>query len=145
MLIHADAITRAAPRTEPPYGMKIPIHRKEIIMPIKKNIAAFLQQYRQERHLSIVELSAELGIAKSAIVEYLNGDGNPRADTVDLIADKCGVSAAEMISAQPPGWERTEIVERAARVFGGLPPERRERAVSLFLALVDILAEGDHA
>lgn len=80
MLIHADAITRAAPRTEPPYGMKIPIHRKEIIMPIKKNLAAFLQQYREERRLSIVELSAELGIAKSAIVEYLNGEGNPRAD-----------------------------------------------------------------
>lgn len=112
-------------------------------MPIKENFAAFLQRYREARHLSIAELSAELGIAKSATVEYLNGDGNPRADTMDMIADKCGVPAAEIISAQPPGWERTEIVERAARVFGDLPPEQRDRAVSLFLALVDIL--GDHA
>ena len=110
-------------------------------MPIKKNIAAFLQRYREENHLSIAELSIELGIAKSATVEYLNGDGNPRADTVDMIAEKCGVSAAEVISAQPPGW--AEIVERAARIFGDLPPEQRDRAVSLFLALVDIL--GDHA
>lgn len=112
-------------------------------MPIKKNIAAFLQRYRAENHLSIAELSIELGIAKSATVEYLNGDGNPRADTVDMIAEKCGVSATEVISAQPPGWERTEIVERAARILGDLPPEQRDRAVSLFLALVDIL--GDHA
>lgn len=112
-------------------------------MPINQNIAAFLRQYKEQRHLSIAELSAELGIAKSATVGYLNGDSNPRADTVDMIAEKCGVSATEMISAQPPGWERTEIVERAARILGDLPPERRDRALPLFLALVDIL--GDHA
>lgn len=123
--------------------MTIYYKREEIIMPINQNIAAFLRQYKEQRHLSIAELSAELGIAKSAAVDYLNGDSNPRADTVDMIAEKCGVSATEMISAQPPGWERTEIVERAARIFGDLPPERRDRAVPLFLALVDIL--GDHA
>lgn len=123
--------------------MMVNYTREEIIMPINQNIAAFLRRYKEQRQLSIAELSAELGIAKSAAVDYLNGDSNPRADTVDMIAEKCGVSAAEMISAQPPGWERAEMVERAARVFGGLPPERRKRAVSLFLALVDIL--GDHA
>lgn len=112
-------------------------------MPISDNIADFIRRYKEEKRLSIAELSEELGIAKSATVDYLNGDGNPRADTIDMIAEKCGVSATEMISAQPPGWERTEIAERAARVFGDLPPEQRERAVPLFLALVDIL--GDHA
>ena len=112
-------------------------------MPISKNIAAFLQRYREANHLSIAELSAELGIAKTAIVKYLNGDGNPRSDTVEMIAEKCGVSPAEMVSAQPPGWERAEMVGRAARIFGDLPPEQRDRAVSLFLALADIL--GDHA
>lgn len=114
-------------------------------MPISENIADFIRRYKEKNHLSIAELSEELGIAKSAAVDYLNGDGNPRADTVDMIAEKCGVSPAEIISAQPPGWERAEMVERAARIFGGLPPERRERAVPLFLALVEILAEEDHA
>ena len=114
-------------------------------MPIHEAIAQFMRRYREDNHLSIAELSEELGIAKSATVNYLNGDGNPRADTMDLIAEKCGVSPAEMISAQPPGWERAEIVERAARVFSGLPPEQRERAVPLFLTLVEIFAEGDHA
>lgn len=114
-------------------------------MPISENIAGFLRRYREEHHFSIAELSDELGIAKSAVVDYLSGEGNPRANTVDLIAEKCGVSATEVISARPPGWERAEIIGQAARVFSGLPPERRDRAVSLFLALVDILAEGDHA
>lgn len=112
-------------------------------MPINKNIAAFLRRYREEHHLSIAELSAELGIAKSATAAYLSGDSNPRADTVEMIAEKCGVPAAEIISAQSPEWERAEIVARAARICSGLPPERRKRAVSLFLALVDILE--DHA
>lgn len=112
-------------------------------MPISENIAAFIRRYREEKALSISELSEELGIAKSAAVMYLSGDCNPRADTMDMIAEKCGVSAAEMISALPPGWERAGIVGQAARVFGDLPPEQRDRAVPLFLALVDIL--GDRA
>ncbi|MBD5152396.1 MAG: helix-turn-helix transcriptional regulator [Oscillibacter sp.] len=114
-------------------------------MPISENVANFIRRYKDEHHLSIAELSDELDIGKSATVNYLSGDCNPQASTMDRIAEKCGVSVAEIISAQPPGWERAEIVERAARVFGGLPPEQRDRAVSLFLALVDILAEGDHA
>ena len=114
-------------------------------MPISENVAEFIRRYKEKNDLSISDLTEELGIAKSAIVNYLNGDCNPRADTMDMIAEKCGVSPAEMISAQPPGWERAEIVERAARVFSGLPPEQRERAVPLFLTLVEIFAEGDHA
>lgn len=93
-------------------------------MLIKKNLAAFLQRYREERQLSIAELSDELGIAKSAAVEYLNGDGNPRADTMEIIAEKCGVSAAEMISAQPPGWERTESVEKLDYIAGAYDRSR---------------------
>lgn len=112
-------------------------------MPISENVAEFIRRYKEKNDLSISDLSEELGIAKSAIVNYLNGDCNPRADTMDMIAEKCGVSPAEIISAQPPGWERAEIVGRAARIFGDLPPEQRDRAVSLFLALADIL--GDHA
>jgi len=96
-------------------------------------------------HLSISELSEELGIAKSAAVNYLNGDCNPRADAVELLAEKCGVSVAEIISARPPGWEWAEILEQAARVFSGLPPEQRNRAVSLFFSLINILSKGDRA
>lgn len=114
-------------------------------MPVPDNIADFLRRYKEEHHLSIADLSDELGVAKSAVVNYLSGRCNPRANTMDLIAEKCGVSTAEMISAQPPGRDRAEIVEQAARLFSNLPPERREKAITHFLALVDILAEEDHA
>lgn len=126
----------------PPLGMKLHRQRKEIVMPINENIANFIKRYKEERQLSVAELSEELGIAKSAAANYLNGDCNPRADTIELLAKKCGVSATEIISARPPEWKRAEMVERAARLFSDLPPERRDRAVHLFLSLIDILSEN---
>jgi transcriptional regulator with XRE-family HTH domain len=116
--------------------MKLHRQRKEIVMPINENIANFIKRYKEERQLSVAELSEELGIAKSAAANYLNGDCNPRADTIELLAKKCGVSATEIISARPPEWKR------AARLFSDLPPERRDRAVHLFLSLIDILSEN---
>ena len=112
-------------------------------MPINNNISDFFKRYKEARHISVSEMAEELCIAKSALEVYLNGSGNPRADTLELLAEKCGVPAAEIISAQPPGWERAEIAERAAKVFGDLPPEQREQALKLFLALVDILSKKD--
>ena len=114
-------------------------------MPISENIAAFMNRYKKDHHLSIVEFSAELGISKNTVVDCLKGAGNLQSDTIDIIADKCGVSAAEIISAQPPGWERAEITSQAARLFGSLPPEQRERAVKLFLSNLEVFSEGDHA
>ena len=107
-------------------------------MSINKNISDFIRRYKDEHQMSISEIAEELSITRSSVQLYLKGQGNPRADTLDLLAEKCGVSAAEIISAPAPGWERV------ARLFGDLPLEQRERIIPLFLALVDILAEGDH-
>ena len=112
-------------------------------MSIKRNMAEFLRRYKEARNLTVAEMADELGIAKSIIIEYLNGAGNPRSDTLEMIAEKCEVSVTEIISAQPPGWERAEIASRAARLLGSLPPERRDRAVKLFLSLVDVFSERD--
>lgn len=112
-------------------------------MPINDNISDFIRRYKEERHLSMSELAEEWGIPKSSLEKYMNGSGNPRADTLELLAKKCDVSVSEIISAHSLGWERAEIAEQAARLFGDLPLERRNRAVKLFLALVDELSEKD--
>lgn len=113
-------------------------------MSINKNISDFIRRYKEEHQMSISEMSKELGIPKSSVQLYLNGESNPRVDTLELLAERCEVSAAQIISAPAPGWERAEIVERTARLFGDLPLEQRERIIPLFLALVDILSEGNH-
>ena len=107
-------------------------------MPISENITDFIKRYKRAHHLSVAELSEELGIAKSALAGYLSGTCNPRTDTLELLAEKRGVSVAEIISAHPRDWER------AARLFSSLPPERRDRAIHLFLDLIDALSE-DHS
>ena len=128
----------------PPPGMELHRQRKEGIMPISENITDFIKRYKRAHHLSVAELSEELGIAKSALAGYLSGTCNPRTDTLELLAEKRGVSVAEIISAHPRDWERAEMAERAARLFSSLPPERRDRAIHLFLDLIDALSE-DHA
>ena len=128
----------------PPPGMELHRQRKEGIMPISENITDFIKRYKRAHHFSVAELSEELGIAKSALAGYLSGTCNPRTDTLELLAEKRGVSVAEIISAHPRDWERAEMAERAARLFSSLPPERRDRAIHLFLDLIDTLSE-DHS
>ena len=62
-------------------------------------------------------------------------------DTIEQIAERLGVSVEELISAHSPEWEQAEMMERAARLFGDLPPEQRGQALKLFLALVDVFSE----
>ena len=57
-------------------------------MSINKNLAKTIQRYKLDRDLSISELAEELGVARSILESYLNGTGNPRADTLELLSEK---------------------------------------------------------
>lgn len=110
-------------------------------MPISENLARTLTQYKRECGLSFEDLSRKLKLGKNSAVAYCSGKGNPRADTLECVADALGIPITEIVSAPSPEWEQAETVEQAARIFGDLPLERREQAVKLFLSLVDILSE----
>lgn len=118
-------------------------NRKEIVMSISEDLAKNLQRIRQERNMSLRDLSEELGIPMSSTEKYCNGTGNPRADTLDMLSETLGIPITEIISAHPPVWEQAEIAGRAARMLSDLPPERRDRAIKLFLALVDVFSGKD--
>lgn len=111
-------------------------------MTVSENIAEFINRYKQARQLSYSELADELGIAKSAVVEYSHGTGNPRADTIELLAKRCGVPVTEIVSAPLPGQEQAETIVRAAEVFASLTPEQRERGFRLFRELAALFAEN---
>lgn len=110
-------------------------------MPINGNIARVMQKIKQERHLSIQEFSDELGITKSAAQIYLKGKGNPRADTLELLAKGCGLSITQLVSDPLPGEEQVETMVGAAHLLSGLPPDRREACVQHLLAIAAIFAE----
>lgn len=112
-------------------------------MSIRENIARSIAQYKLSHRLSMEELSSKLCVAKSTLVQYLNGAGNPRADTLELLAEKCGISLIELISAQPPGWEAAEIIVLAARELTSLPPERQKQGIQLFLDIAALFASEE--
>lgn len=112
-------------------------------MPISENLAGILRRIRAERQLSYTGFAEELGIPKSSLEAYLNGTGNPRADTLELLAKELHVPITEIVSGPLPGQEQAETIMRAASLFSGLTPERRERGIQLFLELTALFAERD--
>lgn len=67
-------------------------------MKIQKNIAAAIKSAMEERNLSVVEFSKELGIGKTSLQDYLDEDCNMRADTIELVSEKLGITPAQLVS-----------------------------------------------
>lgn len=107
-------------------------------MSIGKNLAASILQFKLDHRLSTVELASELHLAVSTTQEYLNGNGNPRADTLEMLAQRMNISIIELISSTPPGLEQTQNAVHAAKELAALPPDRREKGVRLFLEMVEL-------
>lgn len=112
-------------------------------MSIVKNISHALRWYKEVNKLTMSELASELGIAVSSLQSYMDGTANPRADTIELLARKMHLSVMEMVSGVAPEWEQAETMVRAAKEISGLPADRRERGVELFLQFVALFA-GDN-
>ena len=54
----------------------------------------------EESQLSLTEFSKELGIGKSSLQAYLNCQQNMRSDTIELIAERMGITPAELVSGK---------------------------------------------
>lgn len=110
-------------------------------MSINENIARTMRRVRQERNVSIEIFADELGIPKSSAQMYLKGEGNPRADTLELLAEGCGLPITELVSDPLPGREQAETLLSTAQLLSGLPPGKREACVRHLLAIAAIFAE----
>lgn len=107
-------------------------------MGIGKNIAVNILQYKRDRKLSTVELAAELHLSVSTTQKYLNGDGNPRANTLEMLAQQMGISVVDLISGPSPETGQAQDVIHAANELAALPPARREKGICLFLEMVEL-------
>lgn len=108
-------------------------------MSISENMAFVLQRYKAKHNISIPDMARKLEIAPSTLQNYMKGMSNPRASTIELIAEKMGLSAAELISVSTPAWEQSEALIRTTREFGGLSEEDQAKAIRHFRALVALL------
>ena len=114
-------------------------------MEIRANIAETVRRVMEERGKTLSELSAELDIPLSSMKNYAKGAKNLRADTIDMLAWKLGLTPAELISHLPSGWAEAETAVRAAQAFGNLTLEKQSQGIELFLKLVDLFSRGTAA
>ena len=68
-------------------------------MEICANLGDHLDKIRKEKGLSITAFSERLGIARSSLQAILNGTGNPRSDTIELIASRLNLDYQTLLSA----------------------------------------------
>ena len=92
--------------------------------------------------MSLAELSEELDISITSMKKYIRGDMNPRADTIGGLADKLGITPAELVSDLPESATRAKLVLRAAEEIGKLAPTQKEECVRLFMEMVDIFEKS---
>jgi len=115
--------------------------REEIIMSIIQNVSLMMQKYKELNHMSMSELSQELGIPTSSVQCYLKGTSDLRATTIELLAEKMDIPVIEMVSGPAPEQERAETIIRGAKEFADLSEEKQELGIQLFLRLVDLFSE----
>lgn len=111
-------------------------------MEIRLNVAETVKRIMRERQKTLSELSEELDIPLSSMKNYVNGTSNLRADTLEVLAEKLGMTPAELISRSPDGWRQADAAVQAAKLFGGLTPERQSVGVDLFLQLTTLFSAG---
>lgn len=67
-------------------------------MKIEKNITATLEREMNKRGLNCVGLSEAIDFPRTTLQGYLKGTSHPRADSMEELANKLGLSVAELIS-----------------------------------------------
>jgi transcriptional regulator with XRE-family HTH domain len=79
-------------------------------MPASDIVARNLRRFREERDLSLSELSRRSGLAKQTIIAIEQGRSNPTVDTLERLADALDVSIRGLLSEMG-----TEILRHPGR------------------------------
>ena len=68
-------------------------------MSIKENLSENLKKYKLEKDMTLEGFAEFLHISRSALQNYLAGEGNPGIDTLEHMADRLEISVYELIGA----------------------------------------------
>ena len=66
-------------------------------------MAKALNQYREERYLTVDEFAELLGITPRTLYRITKGEVHPRPTTMRKIAERLGVHPSEIAEFAPPG------------------------------------------
>lgn len=114
----------------------------EDVPDIRSNIARHLRRKLELRGTTLAEFSQEFDIPLTSLKSYLNGSANPRADTIELLAAKLGISPWELISDVSEPMRSAAAVCAIASDFSSMSRERQERLLVLFMELMEFFNES---
>lgn len=67
-------------------------------MKIERNISATLRKELSKRGIRFQDFARELGIPRTTLTGYMKGTSHPRADSLEYLAEKLGISLSELVS-----------------------------------------------
>lgn len=113
-------------------------------MEIQRNMANVIRTLKEASGKSLSEFSEELEVSRSALQEYLSGEGNPSADTIEHLAGKLGVDTLFLISGVFSGDQIGILLKllEMLKLLSGLSPDQRIRFVQLLQEMVSLWNEG---
>ena len=93
---------------------------------------------RASRNQSISEFSEELGVSRSSMQELLKGNGNPRMDTVELIAERLQIDPLVLLSCSYSEGQLKNIMLllETIDIISNLPDGKKVKFASLFQELI---------
>lgn len=110
-------------------------------MTLQKNLANVMKAIQTSRKLSIADFSEELGISRSSLQKLLNGNGNPRMDTVEHIAKRLKTNPTTLLSCSftEEQWKASLLLLQPLDVVSKMPSEKRYMAAFLLHELILLL------
>lgn len=67
-------------------------------MKIERNISATIRKELSKRGIRFQDFARELGIPRTTLTGYMKGTSHPRADSLEYLAEKLGISLSELVS-----------------------------------------------
>ena len=125
--------------------LRYPLFNGAKYVEIRQNIAQNIKKAMELKEKSLVDLAEEIDVPISSLKNYASGNSNPRADTIEMLAKKFGITPAELVSSLPREWDQAETILRAAQKLSDLTPMQQEEGVRLFLALVELFSRGNQS
>ena len=121
------------------------IKERSDFVEIQENMAAVIHALKEKRGQSLTELSEELEISRSALQEYLAGNGNPTLATVEHLAERLGIPSVALVSGTLPSGQFDVLMTLldSLKLLSGLSADQRRRFTELLGEMLTLWEGGE--
>lgn len=111
-------------------------------MGIRENLRMAILAFKEANNLTLSETADALGISRSTLQEYLAGKINPRADTLEYLAEKLGTDPALLLSTafESKQVRLIQMIFHYMPFFAELPQENKVRLSELLCEAVELMS-----